>query len=482
MPRTIILTLAAILAIAACAGAATVSAPKSVQLTAYTSDIGLVKDTRTVELVKGANSVEVTDIAAQLDPTSILIRSLTDPGSVTILEQRFLFDVITPESILSRSVGERVTFTQWDENGAPHVQQGVLLNAAVPGQIVIRADDGNIILNPVGQISVPKMPIGLQPKPTLAWLMNAEKAGAQSIEISYITNGINWRADYVALVNADETRLNLSAWVSLTNTSGATYNDAQLTLVAGDVRRVQMAPPPRPEAYGGGMMMKADMAAPQFQQAAFSEYHLYTLSKPTTVADKETKQLSLLEAGNVPVTKEMVFDGRGPWFRGWYYPGRIEFDPGNYDTSNHKVNVTLEFTNSQANNIGMPLPGGRVRVYKLDTTGSQRFIGEDQIDHTAKDEKVRLYIGDAFDVVGDYKRTNYNRISDKVVEESFEVTIRNHKTAPVNVKIVEHVFGTWQVTEKSQDYTKKDANTIEFPVTVGPDKAVTVTYTIRTSW
>lgn len=225
-----------------------------------------------------------------------------------------------------------------------------------------------------------------------------------------------------------------------------------------------------------------DMAQP-FTEKGFFEYHMYTMARPTTIRDNETKQLSLLNASNVPVRKEMIYDGRGDWWRNWWYPGRTGDPGGGYDTSTyHKVNVVLEVTNSELNHMGMPLPKGKVRVYKLDDDGSQQFIGEDQIDHTPRDEKIRLYIGDAFDVVGDYKRTDYKKISDSVIEESFEVVIRNHKKTAVEVKVVDHVWSDWEVLRSSHEFAKKDAHTIEFAIKVAADGETKVTYTIRTKW
>ena len=331
--------------------------------------------------------------------------------------------------------------------------------------------------------AVDKLPEGLKATPTLNWLLASDKAGTQDSEISYITNGIGWKADYVALVNKNDTALDLTGWVTLNNNSGATYKDAKLTLMAGDVRTIQPV-----SGFRDRMDEKSAIyngaAAPQFEEKSFFEYHMYTMARPTTIADKETKQLSLLNADSAPVKKEMIYDARGDWFRSWWYPGRDNYDPGSgYDTSNyHKVNVVLVLTNSKENHMGMPLPKGRIRVYKLDDTGSQQFIGEDQIDHTPKDEKVRLYVGDAFDVVGDYKRTNYKKIDDRTVEESFEVAIRNHKDKAVDVNVVDHVWSDWTVTEKSHDYTKKDAGTIEFPISVPANGEVKITYTIRVKW
>jgi hypothetical protein len=463
-------------------GADSVSGPKSVQLTVYNSNFALVKDVRSVSLNQGINSIEVEDVAAQIDPTSILFKSLTAPNSVSILEQNYQYDLINPDNILNKSVGKRATFTSFDQNGKPYTQSGTILSPVSNGGLVIKSDAGEVVLRPEGQVSLESMPEGLHPRPTLNWLLRSDRAGSQNTEISYITEGIGWKADYVALVNENDTKLDLAGWVTLNNNSGATYKDAKLTLMAGDVRRIQ------PQVYGtlsAGMAgMSEEMAmAPQFQEKSFFEYHMYSMERPTTIRDNETKQLSLLNASGAPVQKEMIYDGRGDWWRSWWYPGRTGEPGGGYDTSNyHKVNVVLQVTNSKENHMGMPLPKGKIRVYKLDDTGSQQFIGEDQIDHTPRDEKLRLYIGDAFDVVGDYKRTDYKKIATNVIEESFQVDIRNHKQTPVEVKVVDHVWSDWKVTESSLGYTKKDAHTIECPVKVPADGSVKVTYTIRTQW
>lgn len=460
----------------------TVSGPKSIQLTVYNQDFALVKDVRSVSLKTGINTIEVEDVAARIDPTSVLFKSITAPNSVVILEQNYQYDLISPENILNKSVGQRVVFTRFDNDGKPHTQTGTLLNPPKNGGTVILSDTGELILNPTGQVSLQRMPEGLRPKPTLNWMLQSEKAGDQNAEISYLTEGIGWSADYVALVNKNDTALDLAGWVTLNNQSGTTYNDARLTLMAGDVRRV--SPPRQPRGYAAGEALMMAPTASQFEEKSFFEYHMYSMERPTTIRDKETKQLSLLNASNAPVTKELIYDGRGSWWRSWWYPGRTDFNPGGgYDTSNyHKVNVVLEVKNSKDNHMGMPLPKGKVRVYKLDDDGSQQFIGEDLIDHTPKDEKIRLYIGDAFDVVGDYKRTNYSRIAENVIEESFEVKVRNHKDAAVNVKVVDHVWSDWTITKSSHKHTKKDAHTIEFPVSVPKDGETVITYTIRTKW
>ncbi|MHB9037742.1 MAG: DUF4139 domain-containing protein [Armatimonadota bacterium] len=475
-----ILPIALTLSLMTACGAATVSAPKSLALTVYNGNFALVKDTRAIDFQAGVNSIDVEDVAAKIDPTSVLFKSLTAPNSVEILEQNYQYDLISPENILNKSVGQRVIFTNYNMDGSLRQQEGVLLNPPANGGIVIRADDGNLVMNPSGQVTLKQMPEGLHPKPTLNWLLKSEKSGEQTAEISYLTDGIGWKADYVALVNKNDTALDLAGWVTLNNQSGATYDNAKLTLMAGDVRRVQKAR----DYYKRDSGLMAAEAASQFEEKSFFEYHMYTMERPTDIRDNETKQLSLLNASNAPVKKEMIYDARGDWFRNWFYPGRSDYDPGGgYDTSSyHKVNVILGVKNSKENNMGMPLPKGKIRVYKLDDNGSQQFIGEDSIDHTPKDEKIRLYIGDAFDVVGDYKRTDYKKIASNVVQESFEVKIRNHKETAVEVKVVDHVWSDWKVTQSSHDYNKQDASTIAFPVKVPKDGEAIVTYTIRTSW
>jgi hypothetical protein len=297
--------------------------------------------------------------------------------------------------------------------------------------------------------------------------------------LSYIANGVSWKADYVVLVNKSDTLLDLTGWVTLTNNCGTTFDNAKLMLIAGDVRRVT---PPMAAPSGRANTYAKASRAPVFEEKSFFEYHMYTMGRRTTIANNETKQLSLLSASGASVQKEMIFDGRGDWFRSWWYPGRSG-DPGSgYDTKSGKVSVVLVFKNTKTNHMGMPLPKGTIRVYKEDDTGSRQFIGEDAIDHTPKDENIRLHVGEAFDVVGEYKKTDYKRISTNIVEESFEVTIKNHKDSPVKVRVVDHVWSDWKVVKSNSDYTKKDASTIEFPISVPANGKKVVTYIIRTKW
>jgi hypothetical protein len=295
-------------------------------------------------------------------------------------------------------------------------------------------------------------------RPTLVWSLQSGRSGPERVETSYLTGGINWHAEYVAVVNPDDNRLDLTAWVSIDNQSGATYENAKLKLVAGDVNRV------RPE-YGiaGSVRMKDQMetmaaAPPQFTEESFFEYHLYSLDQPATVRDRETKQLSLFPTASASALKKMTYDGaRRP----------------------RDVVVSLEVANSKANGLGMPLPKGVVRVYKQGRDGAQEFVGEDRIDHTASDEKMRLTLGNAFDVVGERTETAHQRIDDRTHRQTIKVDIRNHKTEAVDVSVIEHLPGDWTVTEKSHEFKKVDAHSIEFPVKVPAGGSVSVTYTVR---
>ncbi|MCS7308647.1 MAG: DUF4139 domain-containing protein [Armatimonadetes bacterium] len=462
---------------------------KGVSLTVYNQNFAVVRETRQITLKEGVNFVRYEDVAAQIDPTSLSFKSLTAPHAVAVREQNYQYDLLNPTSILNKSVGKTVRFKQIYPDGKVEILEGTLLNpptvtvaqtdagggGAMHQGLVLRLKDGRIVLNPTGQIELDELPEGLFSRPSLLWKLEVDRAGAHNTQVSYITGGITWKADYVAVVNKDETMVDITGWVTIDNRSGATYREAQLQLMAGDVRRVQEAP-----GMGGvpmdAMMMKR-AAEPQFQEEAFFEYHLYTLQGTTTVRNNETKQMTLLSASDVKVTRKLVLDaGRRWWIQGMRGPGM------GADTQSVKLNIVVEMRNTQENNMGMPLPKGKVRLYKADERGNLQFLGEDLIDHTPKDELVRLYIGDAFDVVGERKRTDYKQIADRVIEETYEITVRNRKESDVDVWIVEHFWGEWQILQSSHRYNKLDARTVEFPVRVERNGQVKVTYTVRTRW
>jgi len=453
--RRIAFLLFAIL-LAATSFAATASAPTNVQLTIYNQNFALVKENRDMSLEKGMNTVSILDVAARIEPSSVAFKSLTDPNAVVVREQNYQYDLVNSRTILNKSLGKRVKIIKYLDGTVKEIE-GIVLSTPENG-LVLQTANG-IVLNPSGEIQVMEMPQGLVPRPTLAWKLDSDRAGPQKTEISYLTNNITWSADYVAVVDSLDKYVDLTGWVTLDNKSGVTYENASLNLMAGDVHRVQ--PQREFEGFALTAPMAAKAAEPQFAEKAFFEYHLYTLKDKTTVRDKESKQISLLTAAHIPAKKVYVYDGA---------------------RNQKKVNVLMEIVNSQASNLGMPLPKGKVRVYKQESDANQHFIGEDLIDHTPKDEKVRLYLGDAFDLVGERKQMTQRQISDHEREESYEISLRNHKDLPVTIVIVEHLWGDWKITQSSHGYNKKDANTVEIPVEVPKDGEVKVTYTVRIKW
>jgi hypothetical protein len=468
---------AAILTITAPIFAASVGKPTDVQLTIYNQNFALVKEDRDLVVEKGLNQVAVQDVASSIEPTSVAFKSLSSPNSISIREQNYQFDLVNVSTILDKSIGKKVRVTRYLD-GKTEVSEGTLLSSAQNG-IVIKTESG-LILNPSGEIEVMELPEGLVSRSTLMWKLEAAEAGPQHAELSYLANDMTWSANYVAVVDASDKYVDLTGWVTLTNNSGVTYNNAALNLMAGDVH---LAPKPMPMLYARAGV--ADMASaaggPAFTEKSFFEYHLYTLQGKTTVRNRETKQITLLTADSVPAKKIYVYDGRKDWWSEWQYGG---YQPGeSYEVSaNKKVTVTMEIVNKKENNLGIPLPKGNMRVYKAEDNGSQQFIGEDSIDHTPRDEKVRLNLGDAFDIVGEHKRTNFKRINNRTVEETFQISLRNHKDQQVNVLDVEHLTGDWTITESSDKYFKKDASTVQIPVDVPANGEKVITYTVRTKW
>ncbi|PWU00531.1 MAG: hypothetical protein C5B53_03920 [Candidatus Melainabacteria bacterium] len=451
------------------------SESKGVSLTIYNQNFGLVKDIREVKLNEGGNFLRFEDVAAKIDPTSVSFLSLTAPNSVTVREQNYQYDLLDPDSILSKSIGKNVKFTQFLPGRTVHELSGTLLNAPLSTVVqpngvestryhglVVKTANG-VVLNPSGQVELAELPSGLISKPSLLWRLDCDKAGTHKSEITYQTGGMNWNCDYVAIINEDDTKTDLTSWVTLSNQSGASFKNAALKLIAGDVHRVQ------PQAYHMAASEGAFAAkAPQFQEQSFAEYHLYSLKEKTDVNNNETKQLSLFNAADVPTKKRFVFEPT----QGVYVPysGYLDRD---------KVHVKLEFDNNEENHLGMPWPKGKVRVYKRDKDAALQFIGEDEIDHTPRDEKVRLYIGDAFDVVGERKQTNMRQINDHVRRESYEISLRNHKDSAITVTAVEHTYGPWKIVSSDLPYVKKDSRTFEFSANIPAKGQQTIAYEIE---
>lgn len=480
MLKKVLLIPALLLASVPCLSAPKAGSPFNVELTVYNQDFALVKEDRELTLDKGINLLPVEDVAATIDATSVAFKSLTDPNSVVVREQNYQYDVVDPKTILAKSLGKKVRIINRGDGKRENlsVLEGTLIGNSDNG-IVVRGDDGKIFLNPMGEIQFMELPSGLVSQPTLVWKLESSKAGAQKAEISYLANSLSWTSDYVAVVSAEDNYVDLTGWVTLTNGSGTTYENATLNLMAGDVHRVQTA------MFGmiAGRMDEAKSAPePQFAEKSFFEYHLYTLQGKTTVRDKETKQITLMTASRVPAKKIYIYDGGRDWWNSWRYSS--SYRPGeSYDRSaNKKVNVVMEVVNSKPNNLGVPLPKGKIRVYKAEENANQHFVGEDMIDHTPKDEKIRLNLGDAFDIVGTRTRTDFHMINKNSAQETFEIDLRNHKDAPVNIMVVEHLLGDWKITNSSHKTYKKDASTVEIPVDVEKDGETKVVYTVVTKW
>src|SRR6266436_10390826 len=391
---------------------------KDLMVTIYNGNLGLVKDTREIRLDAGMLEVQFGDVAAQIDPTSVHLKSLTDPAALKILEQNYEYDLLTSAKLLEKYVGKKVRLYQ--PNGT--YQDATLLSTNGP----IYEINGQIHMGHSGQVVLPALPDNLVSKPTLVWLLRNARPAPQRVEASYLTGGITWKADYVMVINPADTRSDLTGWVTIDNKSGGAYSNAALKLVAGDINR---ATDPRRE---GRVLEKAAMASPasnagrDFREETFFEYHLYSLDGRTTIKDNQTKQLALLTSDEVPVTKQLIYYGAQDYYRNAY----------GVPISNQKVAVYLELRNSQEHRLGVPLPKGKIRVYKADRSGSQQFIGEDWIDHTAKDERLRIKMGDAFDLVGSRTQRDWKRLASNLWEVEWEITLSNHKSEAQTVTVV----------------------------------------------
>lgn len=442
---------------------------QSVNITVYNSNLGLVRETRRLTLPQGQIALRFADVTAQIRPETVHLASLTAPASLRILEQNYQYDLLNPGKLLDKFVGKEITLVmrryQNNTETFEPVQATLLSNNG--GQVW--RINGQIVINPanITEMRFPDLPKNLVATPTLVWDLENRESGSQSVEASYLTAGMNWRADYVLLVNADDTKGDLQGWVTLTNASGATFEDARLQLVAGDVNRVSEE---RTYALAGAMARKSAESESQFQEQGFFEYHMYTLQRPTSIRDNETKQVSLLEAAGFEVKKEFVLNGQHYYYAGYNSPGQ---------PIKEKVGVYIQFRNSQPNKLGMPLPAGTIRLYKKDDKGNQQFIGEDKIDHTPKDEDVRVKVGDAFDIVAERKQTDYKVIARNVYEYAYEIKIRNHKDGPVTVVVNEPIGGDWEMVSSTFEAKKTAAFAAQFNVPVAKDGEAILSYRVR---
>lgn len=441
------------------------STRENVSVTIYNSNFGLVRETRRVELGTGRVALSYADVSAHIQPESVHIRSLTDPNGLHVFEQNYRYDLLTPQKLLEKYVGRKLRVARYNEKlGTDEIKDAELLS--VEGGPVLRID-GEVVTGFNGRFSFPSLPENLVAKPTLEWLLGSTQP-RQSVEVTYLTSNLSWRADYVVSLDATDTRADVNGWVTLENTSGATFIGAELKLVAGDVQRVT-PPPPMVEA---AQAMDAPVMAPapaSFRQEGLFEYHLYTLQRPTDLLDKEQKQVSLLEAQGVSTKKRLLLRGQPHWYFSRY---------GNV-LEKQKVSAYLLIENAEKNKLGMPFPKGTVRVYKADKAGAQQFVGEDAIDHTPRDEKLEIKLGEAFDVIADQKQTAFTVLGKCSNETDWELTLKNHKDNAETVDVEEPVNGDYTVVQSSHPSARKDAKTFTFSIAVPARGEVKVTYRVR---
>ena len=443
-------------------------AREKVAVTVYNSNFGLVREERVVNLGTGRIALAYEDVAAHIQPETVHIRSLDDPGALTVLEQNYRYDLLTPEKLLEKYVGKRVKVVRYNEKlGTDEIRPAEVL--AVDGGPVLRID-GEVVTNFPGRFVFPEVPDNLVAEPTLVWLL-ASSAARQKVEVTYLTSNMSWRADYVLVLDSKDETGDLTGWVTLDNQSGTAFRNAELKLVAGDVQRVAPPPPPMP-AMDLEASVQAAPAPPQFRQEGLFEYHLYALARPTDLLDKEQKQVTLLEAHGVEIQKKLVFRGAEHWFRSRH--GELP--------KNQKVSVLVEIDNAETKGLGMPLPKGIVRVYKADQSGAQQFVGEDAIDHTPRDETIEVKLGEAFDVVADRKQLEWKAISRCVSESAWSIELRNHKDRSETVEVIEPVSGDWEVLSSSHRWKKEDAHTFVFTVEVPARGETKIAYRVRNRW
>ncbi len=440
---------------------------QAVAVTIYNQDLALVKDTRKVNINAGLNALALRDVSAQMRPETALLRSINAPGSLSLLEQNFDFDLLTPQKMLEKYVGKTVSIIKTNPaTGVETTEQATVLSAN--NGVVLKV--GNRIETGLpGRIVYDDVPANLRDRPTLVTQINNKGATEQTVELSYLTGGLGWKADYVAELNDKEDKLDLSGWVTLTNTSGASYKNAKLQLVAGDVNRVQQNMRPMSKSMRGDVMM-AEAAAPMAEESLL-EYHLYTLDRPTNIMEAQTKQVALLSATGVPARKELVLRGADYYYSGQY--GEIG--------TKMKVGVFIEFDNKEASKLGMPLPKGVLRVYKKDSQGNAQFVGEDSIDHTPKNETVRLKLGEAFDVTADKKQTDFKVLprpskNTNAYESAFELVLKNAKKQKVTVTVQEPISGDWKIVNESAPHTKANSHLAVWKIDIPAESSTTLTY------
>ncbi|HSC45515.1 MAG TPA: hypothetical protein VLC94_06775 [Candidatus Acidoferrum sp.] len=441
-------------------------------VTVYNSNIALVRDVRNLSLPTGTFRLKFMDIAATVNPATVHFRSLNEPDKLGVLEQNYEYDLLEPAKLLHKYVGKEVTLVRsYMDNGTTKREEIKATLLADNNGPVWKIGNDIVTGGYAESYRFPEVPANLFDRPTL--LMSLENSGSrkQQVETSYLANSLSWNSDYVLTVGREDKAADLDGWVTLINNSGTAFHNARLQLVAGDLNRIQNAP----SVVGAArdMVMAKAARAEQFAQENFSEYHLYTLGRKTSVEDKETKQISLLQGSGVPVEKHFVVNGQNFYYHNQYSPGSPLKD---------NVMVFYKFKNDEKSGLGMPMPAGNVRVYQKDSKGSILFVGEDRIDHTPKDEFLNIHIGNAFDVISERKQTDYKHIDTHTWEMEFEITLRNHKDSPITVEINEPIGGDWEMVNSTYKYTKTAAWAAQFNVPVAANGTSVLKYRIRAHW
>ena len=479
-------------------------------LTIYNQDFAVVRDTIALDLKQGVNSVQFTEITAHLEPDSVILRDPTGSRAIQILEQNYRADPVSQQLLLSLYEGQTIDFmvgtgqdaqivkgrivrsgyvphrSAWDRYGRAYYQAQAAHAYGPAGQAIVEVD-GKLRFGLPGTPLFPALTDATILKPTIDWVIETDQPGELEAELCYITGGMRWEADYNLISPEQGDVLDLVGWVTMDNQSGRDFENARIKLMAGDVSKIR---PDQQSSREISYMMRSGLGGPMVPpvtEKAFDDYHLYSLKRPTTLLDRQTKQVEFLRAAGVQSTRFYVYDGLDidyGRYQGWDFRSlRQERDYGT--GSNPKVWVMREFANSEANHLGMPLPKGRVRFYRRDDDGRLEFVGEDMIDHTPRDETARVYTGNAFDLVGERRRTDFQiDHNDHWVDEAFEITLRNHKTDAVEIRVTEHLYRwhNWEIVEESEPHRRSDSQTMEFRTTVAPDAEKVITYKVHYTW
>ncbi|RLD12581.1 MAG: DUF4139 domain-containing protein [Chlamydiae bacterium] len=450
--------------------ASTLADQKKIAVTIYNSGFGVIRDEREMTLPTGIVDLKFMEVASQIQPETVQIDPITAGNKLTVLEQNYEYDLMSPAKLMEKYVGKKVTLIQRNDFKGSRINVSATLISYNNRQPIYKIGNKIVINRGMEEVELPTIPENLVSEPTLIWKLDNLFPKKQEIVANYMTRGMRWNADYVAVLSANDKKCGLNGWVTIDNNCGATFKNAQLKLVAGDVQRVM-------QAGGGPMsnMMTMDYSRKSkksFKEESLFEYHMYTLDRPTTLKQNQKKQISLLEAHGIDITKIYRCIGQN-----YFYRNRR----GDM-IKNIKIGVFISFMNSKTNNLGIPLPKGTVRVYKADSSGNNQFVGEDRIDHTPKNEKIEVKLGDAFDIISERRQTSWKKIGDNTYDTGWEIKIRNHKNEDIVVNVVEPFGCDWQILKSSQKYEKKDAFTAVFKVPVKKNSETVLTYNARLKW